>query len=114
MAAVNVQCIAEAALRAMESGEYENEHYDTTKFVCTFPQVVSTNGYTELRVMDYTRILQAMIQQCCKHGEETPCTVCRCSYHVREYLETELDKIFRWMPQRRHVVPRTPQSLSLC
>ena len=93
MVVVNVQCIARAALSGMESGEAGNEHYDVTRFAHTFQRVMLTNGHTQISICDYVRILHAMMQQCCQHGDETPCNLCRCNYHVREHLETVLESL---------------------
>ena len=95
MAVVNVQCIARAALSGMESGEAGNEHYDATLFAHTFQRVMLTNGHTQVSICDYTRILHAMMQQCCQHGDETPCDLFRCNYHVRELLKTVLESLRR-------------------
>lgn len=95
MVVVNVQCIARAALSGMESGEAGNEHYDVTLFAHTFQRVMLTNGHTQVSIYDYTRILHAMMQQCCQHGDETPCELFRCNYHVREHLKTVLESLRR-------------------
>ena len=99
MAVVNVQSIAHDALGAMQAGGDKDQHYDVALFAQTFPRVVRNRGHTQLMATDYLRILWAMMQQCCQHGEDTACNLCCCSYHVREHLEAEWQRVTEWLSE---------------
>lgn len=84
--------LAELVLPLLEVGEPGNEHYDPELFAFQFYTLLLERGLT-IRYEDYVTILTAAQGECCQHTESTACNKFRCSCHVSDFLQVELQNL---------------------